>query len=73
VESVGIVVIECEGAAPESAVDIRGFVPVYDLGLCCQIYWWDAISGLARFLGDQVNLALTWHVVEELRVERPAA
>lgn len=64
VESVGILFVECKGAAPESAVDVCGLVSKDDLSLCRQVYRGDTVFGLAAFLPHQVNLTVTWHVVE---------
>lgn len=68
-----VVLVERKGAAPEAAVDVGRFIAVDDLRLAGQVDGWDSSFFFSSSCTDLGNLTLSWHVVEQLGVECPAA
>ena len=67
-----IVFFERKSATPKSTVNVRCLVPVENLGLGGAVYW-GRTGPLSRLFGECIDFAASWHVMEQLRVEGPAA
>lgn len=72
VEAVLVVFVKSKGATPESTVNVGGFVSIVDLGLGGAVYWRQIVH-LAGEGANHVDFAETRHMMEELRVQCPAA